>query len=163
MGFTEEQSKFDAQKNKLQGICEEHDLVYSLNVEQYPIVLTISKATKQYEQQSLIPEETPEKPDIDQDAKIIWIFKETKLFMKVEGGTFTIGKELRMKIENIFLKLVNYWNQYYFRDTQEKNMLKKGKYPEIPEDDETQPTVAAPDEEEQDEEFEDDSEDELEE
>ena len=83
--------------------------------------------------------------------------------MKVEGGTFTIGKELRMKIENIFLKLVNYWNQYYFRDTQEKNMLKKGKYPEIPEGDETQPTVAAPDEEEQDEEFEDDSEEELEE
>ena len=132
MGFTEEQSKFDAQKNKLQGICEEHDLVYSLNVEQYPIVLTISKATKQYEQQSLIPEEKPEKPAIDPDAKIVWIFKETKLFMKVEGGTFTIGKELRMKIENIFLKLVNYWNQYYFRDTQEKNMLKKGKYPEIP-------------------------------
>ncbi|MBO5605483.1 MAG: hypothetical protein J5915_08870 [Acidaminococcaceae bacterium] len=163
MGFTEEQSKFDAQKNKLQGICEEHDLVYSLNVEQYPIVLTISKATKQYEQQSLIPEDKPEKPAIDPDAKIVWIFKETKLFMKVEGGTFTIGKELRMKIENIFLKLVNYWNQYYFRDTQEKNMLKKGKYPEIPEGDETQPTVAAPDEEEQDEEFEDDSEEELEE
>ena len=33
MAYTEEASKFDAQKNKLKSLCEEHDLVYSLNVE----------------------------------------------------------------------------------------------------------------------------------
>jgi len=134
MAYTEEASKFDAQKNKLKSLCEEHDLVYSLNVKQYPIVLTISKATKQYQQQTLPLEEKAEvKPDIDPNAKIVWIFKATALAMKVEGGTFTIDKALRAKIEGIFLKIVNFWQQYFFRDALEKNMLKKGKFPEEPE------------------------------
>ena len=138
MAYTEEASKFDAQKNKLKSLCEEHDLVYSLNVKQYPIVLTISKATKQYQQQSLPLEEKAEaKPDIDPNAKIVWIFKETTLSMKVEGGTFTIDKALRAKIEGIFLKIVNFWQQYFFRDVLETNMLKKGKFPEEPEGSET--------------------------
>ena len=138
MAYTEEVSKFDAQKNKLKSLCEEHDLGFRLYVKQYPIMLVISKNTKQYQQQSLPLEEKAEaKPDIDPNAKIVWIFKETTLSMKVEGGTFTIDKALRAKIEGIFLKIVNFWQQYFFRDVLETNMLKKGKFPEEPEGSET--------------------------
>lgn len=138
MAYTEEASKFDAQKNKLKSLCEEHDLVYSLNVRQYPIVLTISKATKQFQQQSLpLEDKTEVPPEIDPNAKIVWIFKDAALSMTVEGGRFTIGKELRQKLENIFLKIVTFWVLYYFRATLEDGMLKKGKFPEDPEGNET--------------------------
>lgn len=138
MAYTEEASKFDAQKNKLKSLCDEHDLIYSLNVMQYPITLTISKATKRYEQPGMFPEaQTEAESAIDPNAKIVWTFKDAALSMKVSGGTFTIGKELRTKIENIFLKLVNFWNQFFFRDALEKNMLKEDAYPEIPESDDT--------------------------
>lgn len=137
MAYTEEASKFGAQKNKLRSLCEEHDLVYSLNVKQYPIVLTISKATKQYQQQSLPLEEKAEvKPDIEPNAKIVWVFKDAALSMTVEGGKFTIGKELRTKIENIFLKIVSFWTQYYFRDTYEAGLVEEDDFPEEPEDSE---------------------------
>ena len=138
MAYTEEASKFNAQKEKLHSICDEHDLVFDLNVQQYPIVLTVSKATKKQEQQKLFDtgknDET--EPKIDPNAKIVWIFKDATLSMKVEGGTFTIGKALRTKIENIFLKIVNFWQQYYFRNTLEEDMLKDDEYPEEPDDSE---------------------------
>lgn len=138
MAYTEEGSKFNAQKEKLQSLCDEHDLVFNLNVEQYPIVLTISKATKKVEQPKLIDTENHDEaePKIDPNAKIVWIFKDAALFMKVEGGTFTIGKALRTKIENIFLKIINFWTQYYFRSTLEEDMLKEDEYPEEPDDSE---------------------------
>ena len=135
MAYTEEASKFNAQKEKLHSLCDEHDMVFDMDVDQYPIMLTISKATKKIEQPKLIDTEDHDdtEPKIDPNAKIVWVFKDTVLSMKVEGGTFTIGKELRTKIENIFLKICNFWHQHYFRQTQESNMLKKGKYPKIPE------------------------------
>lgn len=137
MALNAEAIKFDAQKKKLQSLCEEHDLVYSLKVKDYPIVLTVSKATKRFEQPGMFPVvSTESEPVIDPSAKIVWTLKDASLSMKVEGGTFTISKELRTKIENIFLKLVNFWHQYYFRDTQENGMLRKGMYPEVPEVDE---------------------------
>jgi hypothetical protein len=43
---------------------------------------------------------------------------------------------LRTKIENIFLKIVNFWQQYYFRNTLEEDMLKDDEYPEEPDDSE---------------------------
>ena len=56
--------------------------------------------------------------------------------MTVEGGKFTIGKELRTKIENIFLKIVSFWTQYYFRDTYEAGLVEEDDFPEEPEDSE---------------------------
>jgi len=34
-------SKYDAQKKKLDGLCEEHDLTFRLRHDRYPITLTI--------------------------------------------------------------------------------------------------------------------------
>ncbi len=37
---------YDGQKKKLEGLCEEHDLVYTLEKDTYPIVLTVSMVKK---------------------------------------------------------------------------------------------------------------------
>ena len=41
------------------------------------------------------------------------------------GGTFTISKNLRGKIENVLVKMIAYWQQYFFRDVMEKNALRQ--------------------------------------
>ena len=128
--------KFDAQKKKLQGLCDEHGFVFVFDKEHYPIVLTIGVAQKQFEQGKLIDDGTPDEQVCDPGAKAVWIFKDTNLFMKVEGGKFTIDKNLRSKIENILIKMINYWEQHFFREVVQKNMLKKNKMPDMPEADE---------------------------
>ena len=63
-----------------------------------------------------------------------WIFEDGVLETKVTGGTFTISKTLRGKIENVLVKMIAYWQQYFFRDVMEKNALRPGVMPVIDED-----------------------------
>lgn len=63
-----------------------------------------------------------------------WIFRDGVLETKVTGGTFTISKTLRTKIESVLTKMINYWQQYFFRDVLEKNALRTGLMPVIDED-----------------------------
>ncbi|MBR1589470.1 MAG: hypothetical protein IJ657_00100 [Acidaminococcaceae bacterium] len=128
--------KFDAQKKKLQGLCDEHGFVFVFDKEHYPIVLTIGVAQKQFEQGKLIDDGTPDEPICDPNAKVVWVFRDGNLSMTVKGGTFTIGKELRSKIENILLKMINFWQQYFFRSVIENKSLKKNGFPAMPKVDE---------------------------
>ena len=82
-----------------------------------------------------------------------WIFEDGSLDTKVTGGTFTISKELRTKIENILLKMIRFWQEYFFRFAMEHDALKQGM---IPEPDEL-PEGAEPFEEYEDEEDEDEA------
>lgn len=68
------------------------------------------------------------------DASMTWIFEDGVLETKVTGGTFTISKTLRGKIENVLVKMIAYWQQYFFRDVMEKNALRPGVMPVIDED-----------------------------
>ena len=68
------------------------------------------------------------------DASMSWIFEDGGLDTKVTGGTFTISKTLRTKIESILVKMITYWQQYFFRDVLEKNALRSGLMPVIDED-----------------------------
>ena len=68
------------------------------------------------------------------DASMTWIFEDGVLETKVTGGTFTISKTLRTKIETVLVKMIAYWQQYFFRDVMEKNSLRPGVMPVIDED-----------------------------
>ena len=125
---------YDAQVKKLQGLCDEHGLTYKLEKETYPIRLTISPVQKQYEQGEMFPDTKKDETVIDPKAKMILIFKDGTIITKVEDGTFTIGKALRTKIENVFVKIVAFWQQFFFRDVIEKGGLRKGAMPVIDED-----------------------------
>ena len=127
-------TKYNEQKKKMDGLCEEHDLVYRFRKDTYPITLTIRPIQGAGEQLSLL-EEAEGDNYISPDAVMKWIFANGELTSRVEGGTFTISKTLRSKIENVFLKMIGFWQQYFFRDVLEKGALRKGKMPVIDEAD----------------------------
>lgn len=58
-----------------------------------------------------------------QDSSMCWYFENSELKTKVKG-TFSIDKVLRTKIENILLKMISFWQQYFFRDLMENGKLR---------------------------------------
>lgn len=126
-------SMYEAQKKKLQGLCDKHDLVFRFIKDRYPITLTIKPVQGMDAQLSML-ENVEEVGYRSPDAAMMWIFSDGVLEMKVTGGTFTISKTLRGKIENVLVKMIAYWQQYFFRDVMEKNALRAGLMPVIDED-----------------------------
>ena len=126
-------SMYEAQKKKLQGLCDEHDLVFRFIKDRYPITLTIKPVQGMDAQLSML-ENVEEVGYRSPDAAMMWIFSDGVLEMKVTGGTFTISKTLRGKIENVLVKMIAYWQQYFLRDVMEKNALRAGLMPVIDED-----------------------------
>lgn len=124
--------KYEAQKKKLDNLCEEHDLVCSLKHDRYPITLTIKPLTGAGEQLSML-EAAEEKDYISPDASMVIYNKDGELAMKI-NGTFTISEALRNKFKNIYVKVSTYWLQYFFRDIMERNVLTKAQIPVIDED-----------------------------
>lgn len=117
-------SKYEAQKKKLDGLCEEHDFTYRFRKEVYPITLTISPLQGMAEQMSML-EEADGSEYISPNASMTWIFADGEVTAKVEGGTFTMSKTLESKFVNIFKKMVSFWQQYFFRYLLENNIISK--------------------------------------
>ncbi len=124
--------KYEAQKKKLDNLCEEHDLVCSLKHDRYPITLTIKPLTGAGEQLSML-EAAEEKDYISPDASMVIYNKDGELAMKI-NGTFTISEALRNKFKNIYVKVSTYWLQYFFRDIMERGILSHQQMPVIDED-----------------------------
>lgn len=123
---------YDGQIKKLQGLCDEHGLLFKLEKEIYPIRMTISLVQKQYEQQSLMPDMKKDEEKSDPNSKMVMMFEDGHVKTKFEGGTFVIVEALQTKIKNIFVKIVAYWQQYFFRNVIENNALKKNFMPVMP-------------------------------
>lgn len=143
-------SMYEAQKKKMQGLCDEHDLVYRFMKDRYPIVFVIRPVQGMDAQMSML-ENVEDVGYRSPDASMAWIFEDGVLETKVTGGTFTISKTLRTKIETVLVKMITYWQQYFFRDVMEKGSLRSGLMPVIDEDeaddDEPLPDGAEPFEE----------------
>ena len=125
-------SKYDAQKKKLDGLCEEHDLTFRLRHDRYPITLTIKPLTGMDHQMDMLAD-AENKDYISQDASMVIYRKDGELATKITG-TFTISEALRNKFKNIYVKISDYWLQYFFRDIMEKDLISKSKIPVIDED-----------------------------
>lgn len=124
---------YEAQKKKMGGLCDEHSLTYRFLKDTYPITFTVSPIQGMDAQLSML-ENVEEEGYISPEARMTWIFKDGSLETKVTGGTFTISKTLRTKIESILMKMINYWQQYFFKDVMEKRSLREGMMPVIYED-----------------------------
>lgn len=124
---------YEAQAKKMQGICDEHNLTYRFLKDRYPIIFIIRPIQGMDAQLSML-ENVEEAGYISPEAEMMWIFKDGALETRVTGGTFTISKTLRTKIESILMKMITYWQQYFFRDVMEKRSLKDGMMPVINED-----------------------------
>lgn len=146
-------SMYEAQKKKMQGLCDEYDLIFRFDKNKYPITFTIKPVQGMDAQISML-ENVEEVGYRSPDASMMWIFEDGVLATKVTGGTFTISKALRTKIESVLVKMISYWQQYFFRDVMEKNALRAGLMPVIDEDEAEDP-AEVPEEDGEDNTFED--------
>lgn len=131
-----ERDKFEAQKQKLDNLCDEHKLTASLQLETYPVKMTIRPLQGMYEQISMLESAEAGEDRISQDAYMTFYSKEgdygTKSF-----GTFTMSDSLRGKFMNIFKKLDVFWKHYFFRECIETEAIRRGLMPVIDEEEET--------------------------
>ena len=93
-------SNYEAQKKKLQGLCDEHNFTL--------VITPINDVATQMDMLGNV-EETGY---CSQDSSMCWYFENSELKTKVKG-TFSIDKVLRTKIENILLKMISFWQQYF--------------------------------------------------
>ena len=138
MALTEE-GKFISQVKKLQGLCEEHNLVYTYTRDQYPLMLTV-KTTGDVSGQMSMLEDAEEEGFRSPDARLTYVYKNGDIDIHSEGK-FTISKSLRDKIEAIFTRMNNFWLSFFFRDLLERGAIMKKDLPTI--EDEQKSNAAA--------------------
>lgn len=122
-------SKYESYQKKLQGICDENNLVYRFRHDTYTITLTIRPVSGVEEQLSLL-EAAEDNGYTSPDASIVFAYKDGVLIYKI-SETFTIGDALFAKIKNLFKNLHYCWLQYFFRDIIERGVLAADSMPEI--------------------------------
>lgn len=114
--------KYGTLKEKLQGLCEEHDLIPVIHNQGYPFRLTIKPAGGMDSQQTMMegmdnPKDTGY---ISPDASLVFVYKDAEVSYKI-SETWTISATLFNKLKNLFMKLCNMWMAYFFRDIHEHN------------------------------------------
>ena len=100
-------SNYEAQKKKLQGLCDEHNFTFRFFKDRYPITLVITPINDVATQMDMLGN-VEETGYCSQDSSMCWYFENSELKTKVKG-TFSIDKVLRTKIENILLKMISFW------------------------------------------------------
>lgn len=125
-------SRYEAQVKRLQGLCEEHDLVYRFDKYRYPMAFVVRPTQGAAEQLSMLAEAEDE-GYISPDAYMEWVFADNELKQTVDGGAFTISVTLRTKLETVMKKMIAFWLQFFFRDIIEKDSLRRGMMPVIDE------------------------------
>lgn len=126
-----ESAKYDAQMKKLEGLCEEHDLTFRFNHNSYPITLVIRPAQGMDQQLSML-ENADSRDYISPDASMVIYRKDGELSMKIHG-TFTIPESLRSKLKNLYVKISDFWLQYFHRDIMQRHSLSGAAMPVIDE------------------------------
>lgn len=127
-----ESAKYEAYKKKLDGICDENNLVFKFNHNRYPITLTIRPVSGLEAQMSML-EAAEDEGYISPDAAIIFAYKDGALTYKI-SETFTISDALFSKLKNLFKNLHFTWLQYFFRDVCERKLLTDRNMPVIAEE-----------------------------
>ncbi len=109
--------KYGVLKEKLQGICDEHSLTYSIQNQKYPFLMIIKPLGDVDAQQTML--EGMENPGdtgyISPDASLVFAYRDGDLSYKI-SETWTISESLFNKLKNLFKKMHFLWMQYFFRD-----------------------------------------------
>lgn len=114
-----ELNQYNVYKEKLQGICDENNLTFSIQNRKYPFFMTVKPCTGVDAQMSMLEnEDTGDTGYISPEAIIVFAYKDGELTYKM-SETINISDALFNKIKNLFKKLHNCWMQYYFRDRTE--------------------------------------------
>lgn len=136
-----EKEKFDGQKQKLENLCDEHNLTYSLRLDTYPVSMTLRPVQGMFDQLSML-EAAEDGEHISMDAYMTFYSAEGDYTVK-SFGTFTMTEALSRKFMNIFKKIDVFWKHFYFRETVETHAIKRGLMPVIDEEEEKPEEEAA--------------------
>lgn len=128
MGMNES-AQYAAYKKKLQGICDENDLVFRLRMDVYPIRMIIQPIHGLEEQMSML-EAAEEKDFISPDAKLVFYLENGSVTYKTFSN-FVIGETLFNKLKKLFKNLYTCWLQYFFRDLILNTRLERWQMPVI--------------------------------
>lgn len=111
--------KYGVYKEKLQGICDENNLTFSIQNRKYPFFMTVKPISGMDAQMSMLEDEdTGETGYISPEAIIVFAYKDGDLTYKM-AETINISDALFNKIKNLFKKLYSCFVQHYFRDRTE--------------------------------------------
>ena len=124
-----EKSKLNGQIEKLQGVCDENNLVYRFCCDTYPISLTIRACSGVGVQLSLL-EKADEDGYTSPNAFIRFSYEDGDIEYKT-SETFSISDALFTKIKLIFKRMHQYYLQYFFRYIIENELLKPANFPEV--------------------------------
>lgn len=121
-----ESGKYEVYLKKLDGICEENGLTYSLKTGRYPCTLTIKPSGGMEAQISMLEDDTSNY--ISPDASIVFAYIDGELSIKT-SETFTISDALLSKVKRLFKNLYAMWTQFFFRDILARGVLQAGDFP----------------------------------
>lgn len=116
-----EAGKYEVYRKKLQGICDENNLVYRFRADKYPIMLTV-QTTGSLDGQMTMLERAEEDGYRSPDAQLVFAYKGGDLVYKI-SETFTIGDALFNKLKNLFKNMHTLWLQFFHREIVENNLL----------------------------------------
>ena len=134
--------KYKDQKQKLENLCNEHDLTFRFDHDSYPLMMNIRPLQGAYAQLSMLEDAEDGKGYISADACLTFYKKEAEVLQQITG-VFTISETLIGKFRTIFKKLCDYWVQYFFRSIMETHAIKRGLMPVIDEEEEKPEEEAA--------------------
>lgn len=116
-----ELNQYGVYKEKLQGICDENNLTFSIQNSKYPFFMTVKPCSGLDAQMTMLEgEDTGDTGYISPEAIIVFAYKDGDLTYKM-AETINISDALFNKIKNLFKKLHTCWMQYYFRNRTEHN------------------------------------------
>ena len=113
--------KYGVLKEKLQGICDENNLTYSIQNKTYPFRMIIKPCGGMDAQQTMMEgmdDAGSETGYISPDATLVFAYRDGDLTYKI-SETFTISDKLFNKIKGLFQKMHSMWMQYFYRDVYE--------------------------------------------
>ena len=116
MNSTVERNIFDGYLEKLAGVCDENNFVYTLQKDKAPIILTIKPDTSMDAQISMMEDDIGHN---NRDSKIRFIFAQGKCSYKISEG-FTISETTFNKLKNLAKKLQHAWLDVFFLDEMER-------------------------------------------
>lgn len=122
-----EVTKFGVCKKKLQGICNENELVFSFNKDRYPITMTVKPTGGISGQMSML--EDAENGYISPDATLVFAYGEEGITWQTTE-TFTVSETLFNKLKKYFKDMCTCWLQYFFRDLMEHSNIPKENLPQ---------------------------------
>jgi len=127
-----EQYKFNAQMEKLEGVCDENKLVSNFSCTGYPISLTIRPNNGVGEQLSMLAQ-SDEKGYISPGSYIRFAYVDGSLEYEI-AGRFPIDDELFSKLKRIFIRMHSFWTQVFFREMITRRSIVEGDIPRVKND-----------------------------